>query len=49
MNFYLIAYQEDTAPARMISPVAEMKAAVHKAAKRLYLARVDTFFYNWLE
>ena len=37
----MIAYQEDTAPARIISPVAEIKAAVHKAAKRLYLARED--------
>jgi len=34
-----VQYQEDTAPARIISPVAEIKAAVHKAAKRLYHCR----------
>ena len=32
-----IGYQAETAPANTRSPVAEMKAAVHKAAKRLYL------------
>ena len=31
-----VQYQAETAPARTRSPVAEMKAAVHKAAKRLY-------------
>ena len=39
-----ICYQAETAPANTRSPVAEMKAAVHKAAKRLYLFFLNVIF-----